>query len=80
LHISNEQTVKWVMALLPNQDIDLLKTDEIFGYPVDAGTGCFMDAEAATVFLKKLEDEVWTDENNYSNFMMKEMEKDYAHT
>jgi hypothetical protein len=80
LQISNEPTVRWEMALIPNQDINSLKTNEIFGYPVDAGTGCFMDAEASTVFLKKLEDEVWTDENSYSDFMIKEMEKNYVHT
>lgn len=80
LQISNEQTVRWEMALIPNQDISSLKPDEIFGYPVDAGTGCFMDAETATVFLKKLENDDWDDENNYSNFMMAEMEKNYVHT
>ena len=80
LQVNNEPTVRWEMALLPNQDINSLKEDEFFGYPVDAGTGCFMDAEAATVFLKKLEDEVWADESSYSDFMIAEMEKNYVHT
>jgi hypothetical protein len=80
LHISDEPAVKWEMALLPNQDRSSLKEDEYFGYPVDAGTGCFMDAEAAEVFLKKLEDEVRADEYSYSNSMLDEMKKNYVHT
>jgi hypothetical protein len=35
----------WEPALLPGQDIKALKSDEFFGYGVDAGLGCFMDAE-----------------------------------
>lgn len=80
LQISNEPTINWEMALLPNQDISTLKEDEFFGYPVDAGIGCFMDAETAMVFLKKLEDEVWGEEYSYSDFMLKEMEKNYVPT
>lgn len=80
LQISNEPTINWEMALLPNQDSTRLKEDEFFGYPVDAGIGCFMDAETAVVFLKKLENEVWGEEYSYSDFMMSEMEKNYVHT
>lgn len=39
--------VAWDMMTLADQDSSTLKPDEIFGYPVDAGTGCFMDAKAA---------------------------------
>ncbi|ARM90318.1 hypothetical protein RHEC894_CH04078 [Rhizobium sp. CIAT894] len=35
----------WELAVLPGQDPATLKDDEIFGYPVDAGVGCYMDAE-----------------------------------
>ncbi|EJC81614.1 hypothetical protein Rleg4DRAFT_3300 [Rhizobium leguminosarum bv. trifolii WSM2297] len=34
----------WEFAVLPGQDPATLKDDEIFGYPVDAGVGCYMDA------------------------------------
>jgi hypothetical protein len=80
LHISNQPTVLWEMALLPDQDIKSLKEDEFFGYPVDAGTGCFMDSEAASVFLKKFEDEVSSDNYSFSDFVIAEMEKNYVHT
>ncbi|ANL55159.1 DUF4241 domain-containing protein [Rhizobium phaseoli] len=35
----------WELAVLPGQDPATLKDDEIFGYPVDAGVGCYMDAQ-----------------------------------
>jgi hypothetical protein len=37
------------MATLQGKDVNTLKENEIFGYGVDAGTGCFMDAEAAKI-------------------------------
>jgi hypothetical protein len=73
LHISNEPSIEWKMALLPNQDLSTLtEEDEYFGYPVDAGTGCFMDKSAANILLTK--------DENYSQFMITEMEKHYVHT
>ncbi|WP_064683793.1 DUF4241 domain-containing protein [Rhizobium bangladeshense] len=35
----------WELAVLPGQDPATLKNDEFFGYPVDAGVGCYMDAQ-----------------------------------
>lgn len=35
----------WELATVPGQDIATLKDDEIFGYPVDAGLGSYMDAD-----------------------------------
>lgn len=42
--------VSWELAVIPEQDVSTLKKGEIFGYPVDAGTGCFMDAAAGKLF------------------------------
>ena len=39
----------WEMACWPGQDIESLGDEEYFGYPVDAGTGCFASPEAAVV-------------------------------
>ncbi len=80
LQISREDAVRWELAVRPDQSMAVLKDDEFYGYPVDSGTGCFMDCEAAKVFLKKLEDEVWTDDYSYSNQMMSDMKKNYVHT
>lgn len=73
LHISNETSVEWEMALLPGQELaSLTEEDEYFGYPVDAGTGCFMDKSAAEILITK--------DESYSQFMIAEMEKHYVHT
>jgi hypothetical protein len=46
---SPERVARWEMALTTGQDLATLKADEIFGYPVDAGIGSFVDADTATV-------------------------------
>ena len=39
----------WEMACWPGQDIKSLGDEEYFGFPVDAGTGCFASPEAAVL-------------------------------
>lgn len=41
----DSQITEWKLATTEGQDIDELKGEEIFGYPVESGMGCFMDAE-----------------------------------
>lgn len=60
---------KWEMAVLPDQNVEDLRGDEVFGYGVDAGLGCFVDAEAA----EKLSDE--EAEDLYFNRLLKELQK-----
>jgi hypothetical protein len=43
----------WEAALLADEAVDELKEDEFFGYPVDAGLGCFMDADAASAMAER---------------------------
>ncbi|AEW99823.1 DUF4241 domain-containing protein [Streptantibioticus cattleyicolor] len=45
LEIRDEPVVSWELALRPGQDAAGLSDDEYFGYPVDGGTGCFVDAQ-----------------------------------
>lgn len=40
-------TLRWEMAMWPTQDAATLGADQFFGYPVGAGLGCYMDADAA---------------------------------
>ena len=42
---SNEEVSSWEMATTEGQKLSDLKDGEIFGYPVESGMGCFMDAE-----------------------------------
>lgn len=48
------QPRRWVPALLPGQDPRALKADEVYGYPVDAGLGSFMDVAGQAVLLTKV--------------------------
>lgn len=53
--------ISWDMAVVPGQDVATLKPDEFFGYPVDAGTGCFTDAGTALAAHKHMTaDEDWS--------------------
>lgn len=42
---SSSEITKWELATTPGQDIKELAEEEIFGYPVESGMGCFMDAD-----------------------------------
>ncbi len=56
LLFSNKPIVRIEMATLEGQDLDDLEEGYIFGYPVDAGLGCFMDEESAELLLEIIED------------------------
>jgi Protein of unknown function (DUF4241) len=51
---SPSPAVRWEMAVTEGQDIGTLKEGEHFGYPVDAGTGSFVDAETAAVASRSM--------------------------
>jgi len=53
--------------VLPKQDVTKLKSEEIFGYGVDSGTGCFIDSHGAALLNARMKGddayyEVITDE------------------
>jgi hypothetical protein len=64
----------WVLALRPGEEPSLLDEGEVFGYPVDSGTGCFMDAETARLVLSNV------DEEDFADALVGEMEKTYEDT
>ena len=44
--VFNSSEIKdWKLATTEGQNLSDLKEDEIFGYPVESGMGCFMDVE-----------------------------------
>jgi hypothetical protein len=57
LRFGDGNVARWELATTKGQDIRALKEDEIFGYAVDAGVGCFMDLETANL-LRFRRDEV----------------------
>ena len=54
VRFSRRTPVSWEMAHLRDQDVQELKVDEIFGYPVDSGTGCFMDPTVGRLLRREL--------------------------
>lgn len=42
---SNSAISEWKLATTEGQNLNDLKDEEIFGYPVESGMGCFMDVE-----------------------------------
>ncbi|MFE0332157.1 DUF4241 domain-containing protein [Streptomyces sp. NPDC058960] len=45
--ISDKATATWELALRPGEDPRTLREGEFYGFGVDTGTGCFVDAAAA---------------------------------
>jgi hypothetical protein len=56
LRVRDIPAVHWEIATLPGQDPTTLGPDEIFGYPVDAGTGCFMDRSTSELLLRAMDE------------------------
>lgn len=58
IKFTNEQAIEWEIATRAGQELKQLKEDELFGYGVNMGMGCFMDAEAArtmiSIFMRNL--------------------------
>jgi len=57
LRFSDNDIVRWQMATTAQQDLATLKEGHIFGYPVDAGMGCFTD-EAGFNLIQRHESEL----------------------
>lgn len=62
LRLSDAPVVRWEMARLRGQEGIALQTGEFFGYAIDAGVGCFMDAQAATALDARYENDESYDE------------------
>jgi len=67
--------VAWDMMTVGEQDTSTLKEDEFFGYPVDAGTGCFMDRSAGRLLNERMREQ-----DTFYETMIAEMNKTYRHT
>jgi hypothetical protein len=78
LEFSKDRATQWQMAVTEHQDIkELNKDDEFFGFPVDAGLGCFCDLEAQR-FYKEFDTEFMQrnpEANIYDDFFAAEFKK-----
>ena len=67
--------VRWQVLTTPGQNLSQLKDGEIFGYPVDSGTGSFMDRSAALLL-----GEATRKTPDYYETLIDDMEKTYRNT
>jgi len=75
LRFAEGTPVKWEIATWPGQNAADLKAGEIFGYGVDAGLGCYMDAAAFPLIEareKLVRQEKDTDDINYYDDVLAE--------
>lgn len=72
LEISKETPVYYELAVTKDDDLEQeLEDDEVIGFIVDAGMGCFADLEAAEAFNKYVAKQTQEDEDfeTYSDFI-----------
>ena len=53
VRFSKKHAAQWEIALRPGQDSKVLNKNEIFGYGVDSGTGCFADPAVQKILRSK---------------------------
>lgn len=75
VRFSESRVVQWEMALEDGQDLEVLNSDEFYGYGVDSGTGCFMDKNIATEYESRIDHD-----EDYFDDLIKEMDQSYKHT
>ncbi len=73
VRVADTPPVRWELALLPDHDASEPGDDESFGYGVDSGTGCLMDALAAERLAERAQD---GDNQDIEELMV----KTYVHT
>lgn len=79
LEISPAETVKWELAITRDLEskVHELKQDEYFGFPVDAGLGCFCDAQTQEYYSKFIDEfhKNNPDANIYDDYFASEFKK-----
>ena len=69
------EVARWEMALVEGQNPDELTDTEIYGYGVDAGTGCFMDAVTSKFLTERM-----GEKEDYYEDIIGLLERTYKHT
>jgi len=75
LRLSQNAPSTWEMMTVGDQDLSNLEEDQIFGYGVDSGTGCFMDQVASRVLSKTMQER-----NDFFETIIAKMKKNYVQT
>jgi hypothetical protein len=75
LRLHERRPVRSEPAIVPGEDLSSREDGLIPGYIVDSGNGCFMDADAARIFVQRL-----STDPDYPMVFNDEMEKNYVDT
>ena len=75
LRFNERDPLRWVMATRPGEDVLSLPPGRVFGYGVDSGTGCFIDAAAVPALRARLDGDA-----GFSQAIIAELEQTYAPT
>lgn len=70
-----DEVKRWELAITKDQDTSKLLDDEIYGYGVDSGTGCFFDEKTSESFLNKM-----NKNEDYFQTLIDNMESSYVDT
>ena len=77
LRFNEQAPIKWELATKLGEDLSVLSGNQVFGYGVDSGTGCFMDADAGQIIV----DNTWdseTYEESLSCQLVEALEENYS--
>ena len=75
IQFSQSPVEKWETAVTESQDLSKLESDQIYGYGVDSGTGCFCDADAKQIFNDATDPDM-----RFFSRVTREMDKSYKPT
>jgi hypothetical protein len=75
IRFTEDFPASWQLLARPGQDLASLEEDEDFGYPVDAGTGAFMDASTNRFLLQR-----YRHDSTYSDTIISAMRDKYVDT
>jgi len=77
-----EEASKWVLAVTEDitpEELKDLNEDEFYGFPVDSGLACFMDAETNPVFIARMDSvQEGKPESNYYDEVLAEEFRAYS--
>ncbi|WP_157151399.1 DUF4241 domain-containing protein [Brachyspira sp. SAP_772] len=81
ISFSNNKPKRYELAVIGEEDLSEVEEGEFFGYPVDAGMGCFCDYDAAKKYFEyenKLKEEKGEDFDNRYDDLFSDLLEDNA--
>jgi hypothetical protein len=78
LRLGERSAVRWEMAVPQGKTLSSLEPGHVFGYGVDSGKGCFMDAEAARALLAREKENIAN--NDDCNGLLEVLNRTHVHT